>query len=84
MGLPGVVYVVVAAVAPHGQVAEAQGEHVLLLRGVAQAVARHIPGEIDRWTCFLPDRLITQENTTRYGLEISRQSHAVWHLGVTP
>ena len=50
MGLPWVVHVVVAAVAPHGQVAEAQGEHVLLLRGVAQAVARHIPGENDRWT----------------------------------
>ena len=66
MGLPWVVHVVVAAVAPHGQVAEAQGEHVLLLRGVAQAVARHIPGEIDRWTCFLPDRLITQGSYINY------------------
>ena len=46
--LPGVVYVVVAAVAPHGQVAEAEGQHVLRLRGVAQAVARHIPGREDR------------------------------------
>ena len=46
--LPGVVYVVVAAVAPHGQVAEAEGQHVLRLRGVAQAVARHIPRREDR------------------------------------
>ena len=46
--LLGVVYVVVAAVAPHGQVAKAEGQHVLRLRGVAQTVARHIPRREDR------------------------------------